>query len=553
MNTGQNIATYLLLQLIPIVLHHLIHLVLPEDPMSFRILAKTIAETSAWQLRGHPCDARPKRFKCFKKPKKKMVSTAIQDKTIMKKLPIYLAPALFAAFKVGCRIENKLRHFLCPIQRAPRFLALQSASLGDPMVQFDSDLFEIGIDNHASRCMAKAPHLFEDLHLINDAGEVNGIGDGLEIKGKGTFVFSLADNNRKVHTIKITNSLYLPGLRQCLLSPQHWAHEAKDGQTWMGNFECECVLNWHGGGKKTVPFDPSTNTPIFTTAPSSRAYCAFATTFEALEAPYYQKETFLQYPRHNLMDDEPVLAPEEFVAEENLNYKKQVDEGADSDDNTVKASNLLAPPNEEPPSQAVRRGPLTFDPSPPAEEGEDVHLAAADNQAELMRWHYCLGHLTFAKLKQLTLNGEIPKKLATVTPPKCAGCLFGAMTKIPWRGKEIKASHEVFIATKPGECISVDQIASTEVRFFVQMKGKLTKRRYRCATIFVDHFSRLRFFHLQIDDTSAETLGAKCTFETFAAKHGVTILHYHCNNGRFQDNAFKQPATKRDNSSPSTA
>jgi hypothetical protein len=85
-----------------------------------------------------------------------------------------------------------------------------------------------------------------------------------------------------------------------------------------------------------------------------------------------------------------------------------------------------------------------------------------------MRWHYRLGHLTFAKLKQLALNGEIPKKLAKVTPPKCAGCLFGAMTKIPWHGKETKASHEVFIATKPGECASVDQMASTEVGFFAQ-------------------------------------------------------------------------------------
>ena len=121
----------------------------------------------------------------------------------------------------------------------------------------------------------------------------------------------------------------------------------------MGNFESECVLNWRGGGKKTVPFDPSTNTPIFTTAPSSRAYRAFATTFEALEAPYYRKETVLQYPRHYLMDIEPELAPEEFVAKENLNYEKQVNEGVDSDDDTVKRSNLPAPPTEEPPSQAV--------------------------------------------------------------------------------------------------------------------------------------------------------------------------------------------------------
>jgi hypothetical protein len=289
----------------------------------------------------------------FQETKDKMVSKEIQDKTITKKLPSYLAPAQFAAFKVGCCVENKLRRFLCPIQRAPRFLALQSASLGNPTVRFDSDLFEIGIDNHASRCMANVPHLFEDLHLINYAGEVNGIGDRLEIKGKETFVFSLADDNEKVHTIKIPNSLYLPGLRQCLLSPQHWAQEAKDGQTWMGNFECKCVLNWHGGGKKTVPFDSSTNTPIFTTAPLSRACCSFATTFEALEAPYYRKETVLQYPHHNLMDDKPALAPEEFVVEENLNYKKQVNEGVDSNDDTVKSSNLPAPPNEDIPSQAV--------------------------------------------------------------------------------------------------------------------------------------------------------------------------------------------------------
>ena len=93
-----------------------------------------------------------------------------------------------------------------------------------------------------------------------------------------------------------SQSLYLPDLKQCLLSPQHWAQEAGDGQTWMGNFARECVLNWHGGGKKTVLFDPSTNTPIFTTAPSSRAYRTFATAFEALEAPYYRKETVLQYP-----------------------------------------------------------------------------------------------------------------------------------------------------------------------------------------------------------------------------------------------------------------
>ena len=53
-------------------------------------------------------------------------------------------------------------------------------------------------------------------------------------------------------------------------------------------------------------------------------------------------------------------------------------------------------------------GPLTFDVNPKLEEDKHVYLAAVDDQAELMRWHYHLGHLAFSKLKQLALNSKIP-------------------------------------------------------------------------------------------------------------------------------------------------
>jgi hypothetical protein len=46
--------------------------------------------------------------------------------------------------------------------------------------------------------------------------------------------------------------------------------------------------------------------------------------------------------------------------------------------------------------------------------------------------------------------------------------------------------------------------------------------------------------HLQIDNSAAETMLAKQVFEKFAAKHGVRILHYHCDNGGFADNTWKQ-------------
>jgi hypothetical protein len=74
--------------------------------------------------------------------------------------------------------------------------------------------------------------------------------------------------------------------------------------------------------------------------------------------------------------------------------------------------------------------------------------------------------------------------------------------------------------------------------FFDQLKGKLTSKQYRAASIFVDHFSHLRFVHLMQDLSSDKMLKAKEAFEHFAAEHGVTIKHYHCNNGCFADNAF---------------
>jgi hypothetical protein len=157
-----------------------------------------------------------------------------------------------------------------------------------------------------------------------------------------------------------------------------------------------------------------------------------------------------------------------------------------------------------------------------------------------MQWYYRLSHLIFPKLKQLALNAKIPKKLAKVLPSKCAGCLFSAMTKLPWQGKKTKANHKVFVATKPGECILVNQMMSMEVGFYAQLKGKLTKKRCKCTTVIVGHFTRLRFVHLQLNNKSDKTLAAKFAFKQYVAEHGVKVLYYHCNNGCFHDNAFQQ-------------
>jgi hypothetical protein len=166
----------------------------------------------------------------------------------------------------------------------PTFTTLLSAVDRTRTVCFDSNSYPIGIDTHATRCMANAPHLFEVLKL-GDMGEVEGIKSGLDIKGTGMFKFKIKDNNGMLHKIKCLNSLYVPELKRCLLSPQHWVQEAKDNYprptgTRMSLGDEFYYVHW-GQAKyqKLIPYDPLTNVPILNTAALLRAYHAFATTF----------------------------------------------------------------------------------------------------------------------------------------------------------------------------------------------------------------------------------------------------------------------------------
>ncbi len=128
---------------------------------------------------------RKKRVKRFKK----LVRINQESNKTMSKLRTYLLPFLFATFKVGCRVELHLQLFWQPYGSNSQLLACHGSVTEPgqpPLVHFDLDSIPIGINNHASRCMSNNPHLFEDLRLTSDRGQVDGIGDGLEMQGEGT-------------------------------------------------------------------------------------------------------------------------------------------------------------------------------------------------------------------------------------------------------------------------------------------------------------------------------------------------------------------------------
>jgi hypothetical protein len=92
--------------------------------------------------------------------------------------------------------------------------------------------------------------------------------------------------------------------------------------------------------------------------------------------------------------------------------------------------------------------------------------------------------------------------------------------------------------TMSGGCILVDQLESLTPGFIAQIKGILTTKRYKAATMFVDHYSQLTFAFMQLSTGAEETVWAKKAFKAYAKLHGVMIRHYHANNRRFAQNVW---------------
>jgi hypothetical protein len=179
---------------------------------------------------------------------------------------------------------------------------------------------------------------------------------------------------------------------------------------------------------------------------------------------------------------------------------------------------------------------------------EDAEIQASTAQAQLLAWHYRLGHIPFGKIRQLAARGDLPADLATCPTPRCAACMFGKMTRRAWRNRAPVNAMTIPPVTVPGSVVSMDQLVSAVPGLIGQMKGFLTRKRYTVATIFVDHFSALSYVHLQKGATAEETIEGKRAFESYARTHGVTIKHYHADNGIFDAKDF-QTAVSNDGQS----
>ncbi len=108
------------------------------------------------------------------------------------------------------------------------------------------------------------------------------------------------------------------------------------------------------------------------------------------------------------------------------------------------------------------------------------------------------------------------------------------MVKRPWRGKKEKKYESMDHTLNPGDKVAVDQLVSRTPNLIAQMTGRLTTKRYKYTTIYVDIASRYGYTHLQKSADAEETVQGKYIFEAHMASIGVTIKGYHADNGIFR-------------------
>ena len=124
--------------------------------------------------------------------------------------------------------------------------------------------------------------------------------------------------------------------------------------------------------------------------------------------------------------------------------------------------------------------------------------------------------------------------------------MFGKATKKAWRTKAPQNRDQPFhTITKPGHCVSIDQLESSTPGLIGHLRGIPPTKRYEVSTVFIDHHSGLGYVPLQKSTTAIETVEAVDAFERYAVSLGVYVHHYHADNGRFADNLFRQAVRKR--------
>jgi hypothetical protein len=198
--------------------------------------------------------------------------------------------------------------------------------------------------------------------------------------------------------IIIPKSYYVPTAGVRLLSPQHWAQEMKEVTnegTICTTYGDKIILQWNNKlfTKTITIIKTSCNTGIMWSNPSYDEYKQF--------------ESSLQQRCLSII-------PNSDNNKSQLNDIENDNDSCDDDDNHE--ARILDNDNEH---------------------AYEIQHTSMKHENELLTYQEPLGHIPFKYIQQASLKGLLPKRLSKCNIPICPSCLYGKLSRKPWRTSKI--------------------------------------------------------------------------------------------------------------------
>jgi hypothetical protein len=157
--------------------------------------------------------------------------------------------------------------------------ANKSATKKARIISFDTDSFDILVDNGASRSITNNRKDFIDTpHLVHTI--IEGYSGTSEASLIGTVRWTIADDQGLEHNIILLNTILDEKAKKRILAPQHWSQTANDHYptkygTWCATLDDQIILLWDQRKySHSIPLEPNkTNVGIMRSASGTTKYC----------------------------------------------------------------------------------------------------------------------------------------------------------------------------------------------------------------------------------------------------------------------------------------
>jgi transposase InsO family protein len=354
--------------------------------------------------------------------------------------------------------------------------------------------------------------------------------------------WKIKDDKGKIHSFILPNTYYSPSVETRLLSPQHWAQTRKKGRdSYCITYHDAIIMRWNKDKYQiTAPLDNRKHRNVGVVR-SATGVTQYLTACQAIDTEC----TTIANPATICMDCQAAEVTDDEASAEAPKISQQTSKK--EMDRIRPVTPIEVEQMREEIFKDKESEPITYEES--ESEEEDLQTYAQVSQ-EYMHWHYKLNHPSHTVMTKMAKQRMLPRGITRILttmskqhtkPPMCNDCCGAKDTRIPWRGKGKRYIQRHLKKTPhPGDVVSVDQLESSIPGFIGHLTGRLTNQCIVASTVYVDHASDLSYVYHQISMTSEETLKSKLAFEKFAASHGVSIKHYHADNGRFKDKLFSK-------------